>query len=1076
MKHQLYRGTGELLIDKWLARLQAATDPLRPKLVLAPNLLVGRELFDRASARLSGWANLEAMTFEQLALRLSLPSFEKAGLKELTPLHRRILISAILRQSSLTYLKNLVGQQGLIRTIDALFADLEEAGLDDFPTDAAKGISPDKIEDLAWLYKQFRSRIKGSHFTMFDVYQQACCRAPEIGNLLGLADLTLFGFADFTYSQQKFLKKLGDSIELLFLIPWADDQAHSYVSPLFSFVEKDLAGRIETLVDQSTARQNMLGLIQERFYREPQSDWEPATDDRSVKIISAPDEMREAKEVVRDLLAAAARGIPFSEMAITYAGDNSSRLLLFELASVGASGEGGKIPTFIDGDALAQLTQEGLQLVKLWQVAGGIWGRAEVLDLARLCPPEKIKGPDGKMQATQADQWDLAARSLSIVKGPQQWRKKLQAAIDYFNSRQDLDADEAIFFKATGQLFYFLEPLLVLREMIEGKASVADLLAQVRRVVFRCCEDLDVRKKFLEGLQQLEADKLITESLTPAEVLNVVGSIAEELRLSWERYRQGSVSLIPLHRLRHLTFKHVVVFGLLEQNIPSAGRQDPLLLDHERKRINANLAEDRLPLKGDRYREQVYLFRQALSVATESITFTYPRGERIGGKQRICSHFLTYIAEGLMGEVGEEAIVQAPGVRFISEGQLRLPAPDSWVSSVEMEVERVRLAATHKDPSICAGLLGMSGLAQRGLNRMSRRINQLLILPTGGPHSGIFSKQAQKRLSQIHDPLQGEISPTRLEDYAACPRKYLLSHVFGLRPLDEPGESLMLNPLDKGSVLHRVLREAFEDALAENLFPLNPLRIKKLTGLFDQALEKQKEYLLKQGAIGHVALWDIEREERLADLRGQLRREVEQFQGMTPLALEVRFGKGKIKGEAESALSTNDPAVMKLDDGRIVYFRGKIDRVDSSGTGRLQVIDYKTGKKFLTGKKRLLGGESLQLPVYHLAARQIFRDLSENGVDAYYFHNTYQQAFSLAGIDDQGNRDLENDFGRSVKTILDGIHQGIFFPEPKRKKPPSDHCRYCDFYAYCGPGIKKITEHKQDDPARKSFREMKEIA
>ena len=48
------------------------------------------------------------------------------------------------------------------------------------------------------------------------------------------------------------------------------------------------------------------------------------------------------------------------------------------------------------------------------------------------------------------------------------------------------------------------------------------------------------------------------------------------------------VSVLDANALRHLRYRAVVVLGLTERSFPPPPRQDPLLLDDEREKLNAS--------------------------------------------------------------------------------------------------------------------------------------------------------------------------------------------------------------------------------------------------------------------------------------------------------------------------------------------------------------------------------------------------------------------------------------------------------------------------------------------------------
>jgi len=74
-------------------------------------------------------------------------------------------------------------------------------------------------------------------------------------------------------------------------------------------------------------------------------------------------------------------------------------------------------------------------------------------------------------------------------------------------------------------------------------------------------------------------------------------------------------------------------------------------------------------------------------------------------------------------------------------------------------------------------------------------------------------------------------------------------------------------------------------------------------------------------------------------------------------------------------------------DGSTVKLKGKIDRADVDGKGRLRVVDYKMAgdlRKYREMlKKENLGVTSFQMPVYLLAASRELEQSSGAGIDRY---------------------------------------------------------------------------------------------
>jgi len=114
--------------------------------------------------------------------------------------------------------------------------------------------------------------------------------------------------------------------------------------------------------------------------------------------------------------------------------------------------------------------------------------------------------------------------------------------------------------------------------------------------------------------------------------------------------------------------------------------------------------------------------------------------------------------------------------------------------------------------------------------------------------------------------------------------------------------------------------------------------------------------------------------------------------------------------------------------------KGAIDRIDLLPTGKIEIIDYKTGTPKVEGKIRAEDKE--QLLIYQLAAKEIL-GLETEKLTYYYLDNN--EPVSFVGSE----KDLD-----ALKVKISGtiseIQKGEFPPDPEPMK-----CKYCDFVKIC---------------------------
>jgi hypothetical protein len=149
-----------------------------------------------------------------------------------------------------------------------------------------------------------------------------------------------------------------------------------------------------------------------------------------------------------------------------------------------------------------------------------------------------------------------------------------------------------------------------------------------------------------------------------------------------------------------------------------------------------------------------------------------------------------------------------------------------------------------------------------------------------------------------------------------------------------------------------------------------------------------------------------------------------------------------------------------LVDGRIIRFRGAIDRVDLSPSGVL-VIDYKSGGTWgYDGLDRdpVLAGRHLQLALYGRAARANV-STSARGVRAEFRFVSTKGKFERHQIVVDEKTDVR--LSEVVRHTADGIRAGAFLPMPgESDRGTFKNCRFCDFERVCPTARDQTWRHK----------------
>ncbi len=259
---------------------------------------------------------------------------------------------------------------------------------------------------------------------------------------------------------------------------------------------------------------------------------------------------------------------------------------------------------------------------------------------------------------------------------------------------------------------------------------------------------------------------------------------------------------------------------------------------------------------------------------------------------------------------------------------------------------------------------------------VARRVMMLLDQPPPlAPVEHLWSGKTAR--SELPIPTAGQaridvMSVTAFSAYLACPFRFYLRHVLGLRPLDDQSRELQANQF--GDLVHAAL-EAFGEHPQHRLAE-DP---KEIQDFLFQHLHAYAQHRFGADPAAAVRMQIHQAERRLMLVaEKQARRRAEGW--------EIRF--------AEASVDPKDGAGIDVD-GRRMGLKGRFDRIDfHPQSGRWAILDYKThGHKPL--KKHIDSSTGkwidLQLPLYRLMTPYLDIDAPIEDIQLGYF-NVAEQA------------------------------------------------------------------------------------
>jgi CRISPR/Cas system-associated exonuclease Cas4 (RecB family) len=505
--------------------------------------------------------------------------------------------------------------------------------------------------------------------------------------------------------------------------------------------------------------------------------------------------------------------------------------------------------------------------------------------------------------------------------------------------------------------------------------------------------------------------------VTLDEVYAVLSERLRFLRNDPPARRYGCVFVASIEQARGRWFDIVFLPGLAEGLFPRRSMEDPLLLDIHRKRLSKEL-----PRQDDRVNEERLLLRLA-AAAGSRLVISYPRVDIGQSRPRVPSFYAIEVLRAAEGSL--------PDLREF-EKRLALAAPTrlGWPAPADA---RQALDGVEYDLATLESVHAMPAGTAKGIGRYLVEVNSCLARSLRGrwmrwstrwsTADGIVDPDpATKEVLDAYRLANHEYSATALQQYAACPYKFLLYSVHRLRPREEAAPLEQMDPLTRGALFHEVQHRLSEKLVKAGLTPLDRHGIEEAGRLAENTLDEvAAEYEEKLApAIGRV--WASEIDDLRNDIRGWLRQVAITDSDWQPVHSELTFD-----------------GQLALDRVRV---RGAIDLVEKHVRhGALRVTDHKTGKQPEQNVAYIGGGAVLQPLLYSVVAEALLGYPVDRGR---LYYCTQRGAYKEIEIPFHDNA------RKRLAWVLDLIDKAVeeaFLPAA----PNTGHCEICDYSVVCGP-------------------------
>jgi ATP-dependent helicase/DNAse subunit B len=511
--------------------------------------------------------------------------------------------------------------------------------------------------------------------------------------------------------------------------------------------------------------------------------------------------------------------------------------------------------------------------------------------------------------------------------------------------------------KTLGEFVALLEGFAAKYQLYRKGIEASDL-----RALKRDASAITLFRRVLDDLERdIGAMGMAERVFSPGAFAELLREGMEGLYLAGERF--AGVSIMTFHDARGLTFDHLFIGGMNEGVAPQRHDGHPLFKESVKLRWRNSAGINPFRSAAEKSLEEPLLFHLAVGCAAASITFSYSYMDSRGNAM-IRSPFLdNLLSKFPLHETRTAVSTITPELTSCLEREELLNA---LASHGAFSVAQESRAASLRDSLL---RIAANGAIEKQREAFFAAEEGATLNEATSIYSGLLQRpDIVDELAAFYTTAPGNsFAPTILEEYGLCPFRYFLQRLVGAPPLEKP--DLELEARDEGSLVHELLHTLFQRLSNEGRLPIRDVPAARSI-LHETAAAVFARWEAEQ-YTGEPLLWEIGRKKILHILERMLEMEGEDASGLVPRLFEYPF---------------SDMEVVDTD-GSLIRLKGKIDRADVDGSGRLRVVDYKMAgdvRKYREMlKKENLGVTSFQMPVYLLAACRELERTTGGSIDRF---------------------------------------------------------------------------------------------
>ncbi|HEX5134139.1 MAG TPA: PD-(D/E)XK nuclease family protein, partial [Thermoanaerobaculia bacterium] len=361
----------------------------------------------------------------------------------------------------------------------------------------------------------------------------------------------------------------------------------------------------------------------------------------------------------------------------------------------------------------------------------------------------------------------------------------------------------------------------------------------------RIAGDLDaMASSALQGLFG-ELETLPVTRLTAAQAASRLSDAVRGLYVAADRPRPGRLHFGDYRSGGYGGRSKTFFVGLDSRRHPGSGLQDPVLLDDERRGINAAVRPRELAMRGGRPTENALALRACIARVRGEIAVSFPCWDLLEAREQFpASTYLDIfrLASGdPTADYSDADRALPPPAGFLTDASRALDETEWWLSRTQ-------------EPPLAGGrgataVRGVYPWLADGFTAEEARDGEVFTLWDGliRDPRGLDPRSSGR-----------PTSCSRIQDLARCPYSYFLKRVLHLQPpedlRDDP--TVWLTPLERGTLLHEVFRRFYADPPGAVDRPQYERDWDRIEGIAEEEIAKSKAKTPPRSAAAFEALRD----------------------------------------------------------------------------------------------------------------------------------------------------------------------------------------------------------------------------